>query len=648
MSNQSHVRRPLIYTRYSSSRQDPLSCPQQERKARQGLQAKGIDDSNAIVINDAEAKGKRADRTGYQRVWKLIQHGGVSVLAVDQLSRLTRGHKTVAFLEDCCYHDTRVIAIGDHIDTNDANWQISSSVRQIVNAIERKDIAHRVRRTQEARLVDEDCVSIGDHPLGYRTEYSDPDWLEKLKARKKPRKVVVIDEEGAETIRMIFDMYVRRRMSLTAIARELNCLRRPKSQRSIVAAEARVRKNPHASGRPAPWRPDQIADYLDKEKYAGRWPWGRKTRIEDSDGNDRRIDAPVEQHVEADRQSLRIIDEETWQECCRLRMRSREQWGEIFHRESKKLKNGYSSHPRDAAPAHNLQGILRCGKCGGRLWKSWAGTRRVKFFYCSNSHPGGCTFRRHVSVTQVDRVFYKFVAELCSSAPGWIESVQRGFDAEIRDLKSNRPRQRDRLQATVAELDHKISNLVAALSRTTAGSDALTQELEQLEATKREASANLQQLSLHEDSLNTPDRSTVMKWLKQLPGLLSEPCAETRQYLRGLFPDITVHEIQPGTKYGSLRLKIKMSVYGLVAQGMGQAWREHLEASHPEFLDASEDQMREFEVDVHRPTKWRRFGPEIARLREEGFNWREISERLDMTIGAAASIFKDWQRHQSE
>ena len=228
-------RRVVIYTRYSSTRQDRESCAQQERKVREGFQRIGVDSSDAIVIADEAIRGKREDRKGFQRVKQLIKDGQVSVLGVDQQCRISRGHKVVAFIEDCIFNRTRVFIVGDHIDTNDPNWEISSSVRQMTNSMANRDLAWRVRRAQEHRLVNEDCISLGDHPFGFYTDYVDDNWMEQLRAERKARKRVIIHPEEAETVRMIFDLYVNQRLSLSGIAKEMNRLKRKKSKRSLGA-----------------------------------------------------------------------------------------------------------------------------------------------------------------------------------------------------------------------------------------------------------------------------------------------------------------------------------------------------------------------------------------------------------------------------
>lgn len=645
MSKSKYERVPLIYARYSTLRQDELSCAQQERKAREWLKQHNVDDTRAIVITDEAISGKKDKRDGFSRVKQLIENEEVSFLVLDQLSRLTRGYKTVAYIEDCIFHGTRVIAVGDSFDTIDPNWPISSSMRQIVNALERKDIAWRVRRAQESRLVEEHNVSLGENPLGYCSEYADPDWIELLKARKKARKVVKIDPEGAETVRMIYDMYGNRQMSLTSIAKELNRLERPKSKRAQAARRTRALRYAGASEKQAKWDCSLVSQILSNKKYGEKWEYGRLTRIEDSEGNVRVVPAPATQIVEATRADLHIIGEELWKKTQKRRAEQREIWLKAYGRTEGRQNTGL--HPRDRAPRHNLSGILRCGVCNRRMRLVISSVPQT-YFFCPAHAPGGCTMGKHVRISYLDAVFYEHVSKLCLSLPEWLPEVEKGIADGIAEHQSQQPAQRDRLKNSLAEVEQQIANLLNAMSRMNSGTESLVSKLAQLEQQKQHILLDLQDLPEELGTMVIPDRVTVQAWLQQLPELLATPSCETRECLKAIFPEMLAEEVTPGVKFGETRIRVRLDPSQVIVQASGGKWTKQMASVFSNGSENSSLDEHWAEFLVFRSTNWRKYGPLVEKMRQEGVIWTEIAKRLGRSEGAVWSWHKDYKRHQSQ
>src|SRR5205809_559956 len=94
------VRKTALYCRYSSDMQRQDSCTDQERKIRQGLERKGIDATNAIVLFDEAESGTKTTRDGFAALQAMIASNEPILLAVDDQSRLTRADNASAFITD--------------------------------------------------------------------------------------------------------------------------------------------------------------------------------------------------------------------------------------------------------------------------------------------------------------------------------------------------------------------------------------------------------------------------------------------------------------------------------------------------------------------------------------------------------------------
>ncbi len=106
--NHSNKRKVLIYTRFSSTLQSPKSCEDQEREVRSGLDKLGINHSNAVVIRDEAESGTKTFRDGFLQIEEMSRSRQISILAVDDQSRLTRGANALSFLQDIVFHGGQI------------------------------------------------------------------------------------------------------------------------------------------------------------------------------------------------------------------------------------------------------------------------------------------------------------------------------------------------------------------------------------------------------------------------------------------------------------------------------------------------------------------------------------------------------------
>src|SRR5262245_62661882 len=103
-------RRLVIYCRYSSDQQRPESCADQERGVRAALARLGIDATDAVVIYDEAESGTKTEREMFCRVEAMVLQDEVSILAVDDQSRLSRADNVSDFIKDLVYHGGRFLS----------------------------------------------------------------------------------------------------------------------------------------------------------------------------------------------------------------------------------------------------------------------------------------------------------------------------------------------------------------------------------------------------------------------------------------------------------------------------------------------------------------------------------------------------------
>src|SRR5262245_10106152 len=372
------------------------SCSDQEREVRACLTRMGIDSSDALVLKDEAESGTKANRDGFARLGEMIHQSEVSILAVDDQSRLSRADNACAFIQDLVFHGGRFVSTGEGIDTLQKGWKLRVKVVEIHNSATIEDLAHRVHRGQKGRVLEDG--SAGDYPFGYESFFLNPE--EALRAsRRGPRakKGLRIHEAEAKWVRQIFAWFVGG-VSIREIARRLNAAKVPKD---------------HRSSKPG-WHHQQVRAMLANEKFRGIWGWGETTTIRDSAGRKKQIPTPLEEQQRRDRPQLRIIDQETWDKAAKRLA----ELNETFGAKEGQKRRGPKIHPRDVYPSSLLGGLLVCGCCGAKMWQHRSNKRR--YYACPNHSKGLCAMASQVPADQAEQELTDFLTKLLCGWPDWL------------------------------------------------------------------------------------------------------------------------------------------------------------------------------------------------------------------------------------
>src|SRR5262249_18565090 len=141
--------------------------------------------------------------------------------------------------------------------------------------------------------------SVGDWCLGYASEPVPGSESGRRGRGAKPRKRVVIREDHARWVKLIFHWFVTERRSPLWIPRGLTPPTAPKDHRSTTPE----------------WRSEYVTGMLRNRKYIGVWPWGAKTNVRNPlTGQVRQEDRPPAEaaRYERERPNLRLVDDDTF------------------------------------------------------------------------------------------------------------------------------------------------------------------------------------------------------------------------------------------------------------------------------------------------------------------------------------------------
>ncbi|CEO27078.1 recombinase family protein [Paraclostridium sordellii] len=294
-----------------------------------------------------------------------------SVLVMD-IDRLGRGNMQDQglILETFKKSNTKIITPRKTYDLNN-EWDEEYSEFEAFMA--RKELKLINRRMQRGRVksVEEGKFIASKPPYGYKFIFDE-----------SGKKSMIIDNDKAEVIKMIFDLYVNKHYGGVKISSHLNSL-------GLKTSTGRT------------WYPKVVRDILKNKTYAGYVVWNKVDR-----GKNNSRTRPVDEHIEAKGIHEPIIDES------------------IFIEAQNLFKNSsIPSTKKNTSITNPLAGLIICSECGHKMiaqQSTYKNNELVKFLKCLN-----CGKNRGSKLSIVEK-------EIINELENWIASYQ----VSIKNLES--------------------------------------------------------------------------------------------------------------------------------------------------------------------------------------------------------------------
>ena len=241
-----------LYYRLSRDEDEELNSLNNQRKIIYNF---AISNGHEVVGEsfDDNVSGMHFNREGIDKIYEVVEAGKIEAIIVKDLSRLGRHRtQTALFIDYLREHDVRVLSATENIDTFNENDDLIIGFKGLVNDFYARDGSRRVR-TGYRQKQKEGIVTIP--PFGYFKD-------------KNTKKVVII-EEAAETVRLIFSAYVGG-SGMKAIARTLNEQRRKTP--ALMQMELLNKRLPNTQDgilKKYLWDATMVARILRDESYIG-------------------------------------------------------------------------------------------------------------------------------------------------------------------------------------------------------------------------------------------------------------------------------------------------------------------------------------------------------------------------------------------
>ena len=354
-----------LYYRLSRDEDEELNSLNNQRKIIYNF---AVSNGHQVVGEsfDDNVSGMHFNREGIDKIYEVVEAGKIEAIIVKDLSRLGRHRtQTALFIDYLREHNVRVLSATENIDTFNENDDLIIGFKGLVNDFYARDGSRRVR-TGYRQKQKEGIVTIP--PFGYFKD-------------KNTKKVVVV-EEAAETVRMIFSAYTGG-SGMKAIARTLNEQRRKTpALMQMVLLNKRLPNTQDGILKKYLWDATMVGRILKDESYIGTLICHKSER--NKINKTFRFTDPEEQFRHENYLPM-IVTRETWELAQTL----------LAERKAKNTRAGTNKG------ILRYGGLLRCQDCGrtfiGKRIKLKDGERVV--YVCDTYHRYG---KEHCSSHMVD------------------------------------------------------------------------------------------------------------------------------------------------------------------------------------------------------------------------------------------------------
>ena len=354
-----------LYYRLSRDEDEELNSLNNQRKIIYNF---AVSNGHEVVGEsfDDNVSGMHFNREGIDKIYEVVEAGKIEAIIVKDLSRLGRHRtQTALFIDYLRERNVRVLSATENIDTFNENDDLIIGFKGLVNDFYARDGSRRVR-TGYRQKQKEGIVTIP--PFGYFKD-------------KNTKKVVVV-EEAAETVRMIFSAYTGG-SGMKAIARTLNEQRRKTP--ALMQMELLNKRLPNTQDgilKKYLWDATMVGRILKDESYIGTLICHKSER--NKINKTFRFTDPEEQFRHENYLPI-IVTRETWELAQTL----------LAERKAKNTRAGTNKG------ILRYGGLLRCQDCGrtfiGKRIKLKDGERVV--YVCDTYHRYG---KEHCSSHMVD------------------------------------------------------------------------------------------------------------------------------------------------------------------------------------------------------------------------------------------------------
>ena len=503
-----------IYTRVSSDRQkEDHTIASQTAALIEYAQTQGYAVPPEWTFQDEGYSGATLVRPGLEALRDLSAEGQITAVLVYSPDRLSRKYAyQVLLTEELSRCGVEVIFLKSPAGATPED-QLVVQFQGMIAEYERAQIAERSRRGKRHKAQQGVVNVLSGAPYGYRY----------VKKSDHSAAYYEVIEHEAQVVRMVFETYTRRHLSINAIARLLN-------EQRIPTRTEKTR-----------WERSTVWAMLRNPAYQGKACYG-KTELQPR----QRITRPLRQRNRLPNRNSANHE------------RPRQEWievavpavvtEEVFALAQEQLEKNKHFSPRRTKKPTLLQGMLVCQQCGYAMYRSSGGRshRKLDYYRCIGSDGyrrlnGPLCTNRPVRQDHLDEIVWEQVIRLLEDGT----LIQSEIDRR-REVAQNTDPRRQRgqgLRREQARLENHIERLVSAYQEGLVTFAQLRQRMPDLQKRSQAVESEL-----HSLEMAVVDETRYLKLAESLAGFRTKlrvraqtlDVRERQQLLRPLVKEILV------------------------------------------------------------------------------------------------------------
>jgi site-specific DNA recombinase len=503
-----------IYTRVSSDRQkEDHTIASQTAALIEYAQTHGYAVPPEWTFQDEGYSGATLVRPGLEALRDLSAEGQIAAVLVYSPDRLSRKYAyQVLLTEELSRCGVEVIFLKSPAGATPED-QLVVQFQGMIAEYERAQIAERSRRGKRHKAQQGVVNVLSGAPYGYRY----------VKKSDHSAAYYEVIEHEAQVVRMVFETYTRRHLSINAIARLLN-------EQRIPTRTEKTR-----------WERSTVWAMLRNPAYQGKACYG-KTELQPR----QRITRPLRQRNRLPNRNSANHE------------RPRQEWievavpavvtEEVFALAQEQLEKNKHFSPRRTRKPTLLQGMLVCQQCGYAMYRSSGGRahRKLDYYRCIGSDGyrrlnGPLCTNRPVRQDHLDEIVWEQVIRLLEDGT----LIQSEIDRR-REVAQNTDPRRQRgqgLRREQARLENHMERLVSAYQEGLVTLAQLRQRMPDLQKRSQAVESEL-----HSLEMAVVDETRYLKLAESLAGFRTKlrvraqtlDVRERQQLLRLLVKEILV------------------------------------------------------------------------------------------------------------
>lgn len=412
--------------RISTENQDERSLEDQEAYFKQWLDREYGKAGYELRVIAHRGSGQILDNSEFLELCNLVETGNYDLVIAEDLSRIIRRMQAVTFCEEAESVGTRVVGIGDPVDTSTEGWEYAAVFTSLKNRAFCKDTARRICRTHRNRFENGGivmCLQFGyikPHPGASDDE-----------VQKDPE---------AEPVYEQWISMLERGASYAEVARWLN------SENISTGPYCRGNKWSVAMVKRLTYNP-----ILKGERHRNKKKVRRK-----QNGRPKCVDAPPEELLIRQVPHLAFVEPARWDRLIR----------KLDERNKKyQRSNDRKNDPRADIPKRHTRWPgqhLRCGVCG-RLYVH-GGHGKKERMMCNGAREYSCWNSMTVDAVDVANAVASDIRELVRSLPSFNEAWVAEYESQRSTMLKTQNSELKRVKAELAKEERSVENLIGALA----------------------------------------------------------------------------------------------------------------------------------------------------------------------------------------